>query len=299
MIRFANENDLNEIKSLWKECFGDSEEYIQFFFSNHNVEKETLVYTIESKVVGMLNLLPATIKMADGYKPIRYVYAVGTLKNYRGRGIARDLLNYANQELNKIGVTTVLVPASQTLFDYYKKQGYQTIFYMSEKQQDLSENASSVSATSINEFDTTENIRIEDITPYEYKKLRDEHFEELGYVSWGIESIGYAIEENQLLGGETKKVLLNEKPYIVMYYVQEDTIVIKESTIPELYVPYVFQSILQNKSYSQIKIRSSKEVLSEGMLRPFGMIYNNVVDSQTKYFTELNNKAGYINLVLD
>lgn len=32
MIRFANENDLNEIKSLWKECFGDSEEYIQFFF---------------------------------------------------------------------------------------------------------------------------------------------------------------------------------------------------------------------------------------------------------------------------
>lgn len=299
MIRFANENDLNDIKSLWKECFGDSEEYIQFFFSNHNVEKETLIYTIESKVVGMLNLLPATIKMADGYKPIRYVYAVGTLKNYRGRGIARDLLNYANQELSKIGVTTVLVPASQTLFDYYKKQGYQTIFYMSEKQQDLSENSSLVSASSIKDVAIDAEIRIETITPNEYKQLRDEHFETLGYVSWGIESIEYAIKENKLLGGETKKVLINAKPYIVMYYVDEDSVIIKESTIPELYVPYVFQTMLQNKTYSQIKIRSSKEVLSEGMLRPFGMIYNNMVDSQTKHFTELSHKAGYINLVLD
>lgn len=295
MITFATDEDLKGIKELWKECFGDSDEYIDFFFSEHCLEKETLIYKEDSKVVGMLNLLPATMRTADGYIPVRYVYAVGTLVNYRGRGIAGKLLRYANQELIRQGIATILVPANEQLFQYYQKQGYQTLFYMKEEQKEFDDLSNMVTASSFKENEINEEVIIGDITPFEYKKLRDEFFEGLGYINWGISEIEYAIKENEFLGGKTKKIIIGEDNYFIMYYIHEGMIVVKESSLSASKIPYVFQALAEDFKCNQIKFRSSKNHLKDGTLRPFGMFYGNIEHSKLK----LGADEAYLNLVLD
>ena len=42
IIRFANKTDIPQLKSIWKVCFGDSDEYIDFFF-DHMFKPENAV----------------------------------------------------------------------------------------------------------------------------------------------------------------------------------------------------------------------------------------------------------------
>lgn len=78
----------------------------------------------------MLCALPAELVGDDGEAvPAAYLYAVCTAPALRGRGHCRLLLQEAEQDLKRQGIrAAVLVPAEESLFGFYARFGYRTVF---------------------------------------------------------------------------------------------------------------------------------------------------------------------------
>lgn len=125
MIGFAKENQRNGIIRLWAEAFGDSEETICRFLDNI-CKNNIVVYTQNDDVIGMASVLPVSCKEEKG----RYVYAVATAKSHMGQGICRKIMAFIEEFAKNMGESfLILVPADESLFDFYKKMGYnQTVF---------------------------------------------------------------------------------------------------------------------------------------------------------------------------
>jgi len=71
------------------------------------------------KPVSMLFSIPYPMKPEKGMIPARYLYAVATDTDYRGRGLASRLIG---EEIQK-GVPLFLRPSSASLFSFYEKVG--------------------------------------------------------------------------------------------------------------------------------------------------------------------------------
>ena len=120
MIQFAEESMRGTLRDLWQECFGDSNDYVDFYFQNHEITKHTMVYLDDGQPVSMLSLLPMTVVTKMGILPARYIYAVATKTSHRGRGISTALLEGAHKQMKGLGIKlSVLVPGSGPLYNFY------------------------------------------------------------------------------------------------------------------------------------------------------------------------------------
>ena len=107
--RFATPADFGLVVKLWRESFGDNEATVRYF--------------IERKFTGDNCLLIDDLAMAfcleDG--DTRYLYALCTAPEARGRGLATELVNTARQLYAEPLVT---VPGDSRLVPFYEKLGF-------------------------------------------------------------------------------------------------------------------------------------------------------------------------------
>ena len=173
MIEFANKEDVEQIKKLWKNVFGDSDDYIIRYL------KEFLPYVCIYKenrfIKGMVSLIPITMNDKKG----RYVYAAATEEKSRGRGIATKLLEYAQKFIKQQNEDfLVLVPAEKSLFDFYKKRGYRA-----------------VSPLKIIECDDissgSTHLEAKKILPKKLSELREKFFKKENFIAWGEKELEY------------------------------------------------------------------------------------------------------------
>ena len=125
MLRLATKSDLPGIVTLWQEAFGDSPEAVSYFFQSF---PGCLSYVAEEEgeVISMVHALPQTLSPDTS---AAYVYAVATLRSHRGKGLCRDLMAFAEQDLSSRGFScAVLTPGELGLFDYYERLGYSIAF---------------------------------------------------------------------------------------------------------------------------------------------------------------------------
>ena len=115
----ASANDLPCIKDLWQEIFGDDEGFIERFYSAFPVKDNTLVAKDGEKIIGMVNALDCKLRYENEIFCGKYIYALAVSEKYRGRGIARELLETAEE-----GSFVLLVPETPKLFDMYAHLGY-------------------------------------------------------------------------------------------------------------------------------------------------------------------------------
>lgn len=113
-IEFYRSENLEPLISLWCECFGDTPDVPREFYGT--VRCDVLTATENEKVVGMANLLPVKTDNANGV----YLYAVCVAKEYRGCGIFRTLLKYAEKSADFI----CLIPENDEVADTYLRHGY-------------------------------------------------------------------------------------------------------------------------------------------------------------------------------
>lgn len=117
----ADAKDIKSLKSLWREAFGDSEDFIDGFFKNAFSPLRCRAVKDKESVVAALYIFDCYA----GKQKIAYIYAVATRKSHRGKGICRYLMNDTHDYLSSMGYTaSVLVPGDKTLFDFYEKMGY-------------------------------------------------------------------------------------------------------------------------------------------------------------------------------
>lgn len=138
MLRFADEYDLNEILDIWNDSFKDEEKFTRWFFSHIYSCTDTIVNEQDMKIISCLQRLPFIIK---GIGKASYIYGACTLPEQRGNGYMKELLQWSEKLDRKQGNSaSFLIPASESLYDYYRQYGFDKVFYINEKEYHLTDN---------------------------------------------------------------------------------------------------------------------------------------------------------------
>ncbi len=125
-VRPAEARDYLRLNELWDECFPDDINFRQFFFKALYDAKFAHVCEIGGNVCAMLHAFPFSFETQSGVLKAKYVYGVGTGRDFRGLGAASRLLQSVENDCDFL----VLIPQNPGLFDFYKKNGYSAEFFM-------------------------------------------------------------------------------------------------------------------------------------------------------------------------
>lgn len=134
MITFAENSYIPYAKRLWRQAFGDTEESADYYFSHIHKNENMLVDIENGSLAAMLTMLPLELHYSGRRYNARYLFAVATDEKYRLRGISTRLIEYAHGYMANNGADfSVLTPASETLFDFYAKRGYERAFSVNKR----------------------------------------------------------------------------------------------------------------------------------------------------------------------
>jgi predicted acetyltransferase len=130
MISYGKVEFVPEMKALWKTVFQEEDAYLEAFFEKVHRPENSLVYRADDKVVAALYMIPYKLVLGETQHDVAYLYAIGTLPEYRGRNFATELTKEAQRISQERGFSLVfLVPAEESLFDWYQRQGFETTFH--------------------------------------------------------------------------------------------------------------------------------------------------------------------------
>lgn len=109
------------LRALWKEAFGDSDVFLDAFFTHGFSPRRCRCITENDAVLAALYWFEAT---CDDSR-FAYLYAIATAKSHRGRGLFKMLLADTVKTLKEEGVDGILlVPENEDLSRMYEKSGF-------------------------------------------------------------------------------------------------------------------------------------------------------------------------------
>lgn len=157
---------ITKLRSLWKQAFGDSDDFLDAFFSTGYSPDRCRYLMADGQLAAALYWFDCSCsdqKMA-------YLYAVATDKAFQNQGLCRRLMTETHAHLRSQGYAgAILVPGSKELFCLYEKLGYRTCSH-------------------VTEFTCTAGtpVPLHPISTEEYAKLRQEFLPEGGVVQEGV-----------------------------------------------------------------------------------------------------------------
>lgn len=109
------------LRRLWKEAFGDEDDFLDGFFSSGFSPERCRCATENGKLLGALYWFDVRLQE----QKYAYIYAVATAENSRGRGVCHALMAKTHSDLKAQGYSgSILVPQSEGLFRFYGGMGY-------------------------------------------------------------------------------------------------------------------------------------------------------------------------------
>lgn len=115
------DNKASECARLWKEVFGDSDEFISSFINDFYNADNMLSIEQDGKIQSMLHVVPFDY---NGSK-VAYIYAVATTASERGKGHAGLLIRRAIEKAKNEGYKAVFtLPANDGLVSFYSQFGF-------------------------------------------------------------------------------------------------------------------------------------------------------------------------------
>lgn len=122
--------EIPALRQLWKAAFGDTDAYLDIFFSAAFSESRCRCVFADNKLLSMLYWFPCACRE----KEYAYLYAIATDEASRGKGCCSALMEDTHRLLQKEGYAgCVLVPADDKLRQFYRKFGYRDFGGISEK----------------------------------------------------------------------------------------------------------------------------------------------------------------------
>ncbi len=256
-LRKGKFEDSENIKSLWKSCFGDTDEYIDLFLKNRFDPDFTVILEKNSDVIGMAHLLPCTINPSQ---KALYWYAVCIREDMRNQGLFKFLVKNVLEEAQKSGYANLCVPVPG-LEKVYQKLGFTNKFTASDYQYEKGK-----------QDNNTQKIEIQKAEPSDFLQI----FPMNGGVEWKISAIDYAFLENSFCKGHQLKLISdgNILPFFAINrgsYFQIDYHNIEKQEFDK-YIDSVFDYLKCNK----ILFRCS------GSDQIIGLSDSNLVDNKSK-----------------
>lgn len=118
--------DMISLRALWKDAFGDSDAYIEYYFSNVAAENKIFTAKYNGQIISMIHLNPYPLVYNDG-KTVNviqggYIVGVATRSEWRRRGIMSRLMKEVLSYAENHGYALVyLMPENEA---YYKHLGF-------------------------------------------------------------------------------------------------------------------------------------------------------------------------------
>ena len=110
-----------QLRKLWKEAFGDSDDFLDRFFQYGFASERCRCMVEADAVVSVLYWFEGS---CEGHR-VAYLYAVATAASHRGRGLFTALLEDVRQLLTREGFHGILlVPETEGLCRMYQKLGF-------------------------------------------------------------------------------------------------------------------------------------------------------------------------------
>ncbi|MGI5966973.1 GNAT family N-acetyltransferase [Anaerotruncus rubiinfantis] len=291
MIQFAEESMRGAIRELWKECFGDSNAYVDLFLENHDICRQTMVFIDGVAPVAMLSLLPMTVVTAAGIMPARYIYAVATRESYRGRGISTAMLEAAHKQMKAAGVKlSVLVPATAELYNFYGKRGYDTAFYSGR---------AIVPRDQVEPFSSS--FVITETTQQEFMQIRERAFAgRTMFVRWDGDALAYRMIETAFNGGETLTITIGDAQAVAVCKNDGGIVTVKELALDGMRVEQALAVLQRKYNADEYRLRLPMDIACPYPLEraASGAACWYDLDARDRVLAS-RGKEPYISLVLD
>ena len=114
-------SQIPQLRALWQQAFGDSDAFLDDFFSAGFSPERCRCITIDNTPVAALYWFPAQYEDT----PLAYLYAVATDVAFRGQGLCHRLMEDTHRHLAAQGFQgALLVPGASSLVSFYAGMGY-------------------------------------------------------------------------------------------------------------------------------------------------------------------------------
>ncbi|MBQ8768788.1 MAG: GNAT family N-acetyltransferase [Oscillospiraceae bacterium] len=127
-IDYPLESQIDSLRSLWKEAFGDTDAFLDIFWDTAFSPDRCRCITVDGEVAAALYWFDCRY---EG-RPIAYVYAVATAKAFRKQGLCRALMDDTRLLLLELGYSGIILVPEVHLFGMYESMGYKTCSYVQE-----------------------------------------------------------------------------------------------------------------------------------------------------------------------
>lgn len=122
-VRYAVDKDIDDIKEIWNYCFGDTEKFVDYYFSNRYLKEKNVVVEQNGKVISSLQMAPYNINLNGKEYKTSYIVGVSTLPEARGKGSMKSMMDFSLEEMYKNGEkVSILMPIDYRI---YRRYGYE------------------------------------------------------------------------------------------------------------------------------------------------------------------------------
>lgn len=293
-----------DLERIWKLCFGDPAEYVNYFFDNRYNPNSCLVYVDETvgRPVAMLHMLECSVTEDSEIVPAQYIYAAATRPDHQGRGIMSMLMEYARRYAESRGQKyMILVPGSRELFRFYEKHG----FYRCYKYRDV--------YMSRRDFTTLAGVKGTQPQPTRQKLpalmlsdinavRRDMLIDREGFVTWDYKAFKYAAGIHERSGGFIVTCAEGSEAGYAFCYPEGDALNINEFICSTGFDRALIQSILNASRAESFRMRVPAYddfFANFGEITDFGMISAVSGRKPISLLTLTGTHIPYLGLALD
>lgn len=136
MPLFSLEETRDEVRALWKQCFHDSEAFLDLHFRLKYRPASTFTLRREGRVVAAVQVQPATLQFYGEALSAGYISGLSVDAAYRGKGLGAELMRRAHQWMyDQRMPLSFLVPADEALRGAYSRGAlgqYRTVSMLQE-----------------------------------------------------------------------------------------------------------------------------------------------------------------------
>ena len=178
-IRTSTPADIPALRALWQLAFGDSDAYVDNFFNTYYRPERMLLLEEKGRLLTMTAWFDtAFVLPGRGDYRAAYLYAVATHPDARGRGLAGQLLTWADdffRSLNIPAVTTV--PAEPSLHNFFGANGFRECFSHRE--------------VTLPRTQPQSDLSLEPVSPQVYAELREIFLQDGPHIALSEEAVAY------------------------------------------------------------------------------------------------------------
>lgn len=118
------QSDLWQLKQLWQTAFGDSQDYVDFYFARAYSADKTVTRKADGKIVSAAQYRHFDLTCDGMTLKAVYILGVCTYPEHRRKGLAGSIVQQIISEQGATGADAVfLIPSNAALFEYYAQLG--------------------------------------------------------------------------------------------------------------------------------------------------------------------------------